>query len=144
MTPPSWLYWPDSGSSTVWEISGAFDTSFGSGQRDNNPVFTTPGTSFTGLQYIGSRSDGTPSFGLAFVFDNQTNRDAFVTAYGNDFATVTYTDTLDNTPRTTNPGWVWDTTASTTRAYLRGDQFDSWSGNLTALSGQTYTITAIS
>lgn len=139
MTPPNVQFIPAAAAGGTWDISGSFDATFGSGGRDDDPNFVLPSSPFSGLQYIAARQDA--SIGLAFVFNTQSNRDAFVAAYPDNFGLVTYQDTLNNVAVTTISGWVWDTSIST-RAYLKTTEWTNWQTVSLLLVGQTYTLEA--
>ena len=140
MTPPNVIFVPaPTGGAVNWDISGTFDLTTGNGTADADPVFTTPTSAFSGLLYIGVRQDS--NIGLFFNFDNNTNRNAFVSAYPDNFAQVTYEDSINNTQVVTSSGWVWDTSTSG-RAYLRTTQWTNWQTVSTSHTGATYTLSA--
>ena len=140
MTPPTVQFIPAAAAGgLVWDISGTFDQSFGTGARDDDPTITLPSGGITGLLYVGSRQDS--SYGVAFVFNNNTNRDAFVSAYPSDFGQVTYRDTLNNTDVTTISGWSWNT-GTTGRAYIPTTNWTNWQTVSSSLIGVSYTLQA--
>jgi len=140
MTPPTVQFIPAPASGgLVWDISGTFDASFGTGARDTSPTVTLPSGGITGLVNIGARQD--QSTGIRFFFDNNTNRNAFVASFPDDFAQLTYRDTLNNVDVTTNSGWSWDTGTSLA-AYIRLTEWSNWQTVSASLLGETYTLQA--
>ena len=137
-----WLFFPTQGSALTLDISGTFDLSFGVGARSTSPTITLPSGGISGLSYVGMRSDGPGgnAYGLSFVFNSTTNRNAFVSSYSSDFSQLTYHDTLNNFDMLTASGWSWDTTTSTTRVYLREDQWSNWQDVSQTLVGKTFTL----
>ena len=141
MTPPTVQFIPAApAAGLVWDISGTLGTSFGLGARDSSPTITLPSGGFTGLSYIGIREDG--GLGLAFVFNNSTNRNAFVSAYPNDFAQVTWYDSVNQTNVITSSGWIWDISSNVSRAYLRTSQWANWATVGVGHVGASYTLQA--
>jgi len=141
MTPPTVQFIPAPAAAGVnWDISGTYTGTFGNGALDSSPTVTEPSGGITGLLTVGVRENS--GIGLAFIFDNQTNRDAFVTAYPSDFAQVTYYDSLNATNVTTNSGWVWDTASNSSRAYLNTSEWSNWQTVSQSHVSATYTITA--
>ena len=137
-----WLFFPTQGSALTLDISGTFNSTFGSGAKSTSPTITLPSSGISGLSYVGMRADGSGgnSYGLGFIFDSTTNRNAFVSSYPSDFSQLTYHDTLNDFDMLTASAWSWDTTASTTRAYLREDQWSNWQAVSQTLVGKTFTL----
>jgi hypothetical protein len=130
MTPPNVQFIPAAGSAVILEISGDVDAVTSSLCQDISP---TALPSVTGLTSIQIRTD----YGLGFLFNNQTNRDNFVSA----FSSGTWAIVLNGDTGSAPPGWSYNLSVSTTRAYILPSDFSSFPSNFPYTVGDLYTIT---
>jgi hypothetical protein len=140
-----WLFFPTQGSALTLDISGTMTTIFGTGAVDPSPTITLPSGGITGITYIGIRGDGPGGdpYGITFIFNSGTNRNALVTAFPSNFAQLTWHDSYNNVDMITISGWVWDTTTHGTRAFVRGSQWSNWTGagnSAGDMVGKTFTL----
>jgi hypothetical protein len=123
------------------DISGTMTDGFGVGAVDPSPTITLPSGGITGLSSIGIRGDS--GYGVSFIFDNQTNRDAFVAAFPSNFAQLTWHDSYNNVDMITISGWVWDTSVLSNRLFVRSTQWSNWTGagnSVGDMVDQTFTL----
>jgi hypothetical protein len=130
MTPPTVQFIPAAKGAVILEISGDVDAVTATLCADGSP---TASPSVTGLTSIQIRTD----YGVGFLFNTQTNRDNFVSAY----SSGTWTVVLDGDTGTTSPGWSYNTGVVNTRAYILPSDFSSFPSNFPYTVGDLYTLT---
>lgn len=134
-----WLFFPTQGSALTLDISGTMTSQFGNGAVDPSPTITLPSGGIAGIDKIGIRHDS--GYGVVFLFNNQTNRDAFVAAFPADFAQLTWRDSYHNVDMLTISGWAWDTSVASNRLFVRSTQWSNWTGApYVDVINQTFTL----
>jgi hypothetical protein len=123
MTPPTVQFIPAAGVSAFASIEGTTDFASGpNGSQDNDPTYT--GTSAT-FRYITLYGTGTFSGAFYVTFNNNTDRDQFVSDIPDSTSGTTYVYELSTDSGSTwstfyNPtGWTWRVVNN--EVQLRGD-----------------------
>jgi len=130
---PRWLFFPTPVSGTVLSFTGTL-TAASSGPGTNTTNMTATPLLPTGISSIQTRSDG---FRLGFIFNNSTNRDAFVSAYPP--GSHLWTLTIDGDVGVSSSSWSYNTGIASNRAYVQS--FDSWPSNYLYTVGDSVTLT---
>jgi hypothetical protein len=128
-------------SKIVWDFNGVYDSPFGAGAADIDPVFRHPSVRFSGLVFFVYRH----VYGLMFGFDTSANRSAFLASYPNNFGKLQYRDTFSNVVMTTKPNWTWTlwNYGGTYRCYIPYTSINNWYATGSAdLPGESYTLIA--
>ncbi len=135
-----WLFFPTQGSAVTLDVSGTLSSQFGNGARDLSPTVTLP-SGGGGIDFVALRGDGTPAWGVVLGFNSAADRTVFLASYPDDFAQLTWRDSLNNVDMTTTSGWSYETSNSS-RLYIRSDQWSNWTGaSWPSLLNATFTLT---
>ena len=126
-----WLFFPSPVSAVTLSFSGTV-TNAGSWYADSNNFSSSP---TTGVTYIKAALAG---IGLRFSFANQTDRDAFETAYPSG---VGEWSLEVNGETITTSSWSWNHSSGTTITDIRQNQWSPFLQNFPYTVGDSFNVT---
>ena len=126
-----WLFFPSPVSAVTLSFSGTVTTA-GSWYSDSNNFSSSPTTNATLLKAA------LGSIGLRFYFANQTDRDAFETAYPSG---VGEWSLEINGETVTTSSWSWNHSSGTTITDIRQNQWSPFLQNFPYTVGDSFNVT---